>query len=576
MTLAAPERREGKLVLPDLLHARPANLFVRVASERVAEVRVRCGEKLANAKSILEVLALGAARGATIELEAEGPDAEQALDELTRLVLANFDADLVPETGAGAAPGIGIGAALLWEAPAHDDGPVDVAARFTEARAGLEALLTSLAPTERELLIPERAILAEVEPRIAARVAAGEAFAAAVEAETESVQTDLFLDVRMRLLGSGVVASSDAPSVLVVESLPPSLVASLPPSVVGIVSAIGEQEEAHGVGSTSHAAILARSRGIPLAYVDGSVTACIATGDRVVVDTLDSPARVWVAPGEKLLAEATARLRAFVDERARREAALAQLELPVALRVNVSRADEAWPPAARGVGLLRTELVFAGHAREPTVAEQTAAYRAVVDRASGHPVSVRVFDAGRDKPLPWLPVTSGADSGVELLFAHEAVLKAQLEAIFAAGAKALLPLVRSAADVERARSLAPPGLAIGAMIETEAAVARAAEIAAAADFVSIGSNDLTADVLGIARSSWEQGLAPRVREAIATIVQCARDAGKSLTVCGELAAHPEGARMLVAAGVSALSVPPSAVTDVAFALASPLPSKEAP
>ncbi len=569
------------LVLPDLLHARPANLFVRVASEHAADVKVRCGAKQANAKSILEVLALGAARGATIELEASGDDAEEALENLARLVLANFDADLVPETGAGAAPGIGIGAALLWEPPADDDGPVDVAARFAQARAGLETLLAELSPAERDLLIPERAILAELEPRIVSRIAAGEAFASAVEVETGSVHTDLFLDVRMRLLGGGVVASGDAPRILVVESLPPSVVASLPACVVGIVSAIGEQEEAHGVGSTSHAAILARSRGIPLAYVDGSVTACIAAGDRVVVDTLEVPARVWVDPSEKLLAEATARHRAFLEEQARRERALRRLELPVQIRVNVSRAGETWPDLARGVGLLRTELVFAAHVREPSVAEQTAAYHAVVSRANGHPVSVRVFDAGRDKPLPWLPVSPGAPSdaasGVGLLFAHETVLKAQLEAIFAAGAKALLPLVRSAADVERARRLAPSGLAVGAMIETSAAVEAAAEIAAAADFVSIGSNDLTADVLGIARSSWEQGLGPKVREAIAKTVQHARNAGKEVTVCGELAAHAEGARMLVDLGVTALSVPPAAVSDVAYALAaSPLPSKEAP
>lgn len=568
------------LVLPDLLHARPANLFVRVASEHAADVRVRCGAKQANAKSILEVLALGAARGATIELEASGDDAEQALENLARLVLANFDADLVPETGAGAAPGIGIGAAHLWQPP-NDGDRVDVPARFAEARAGLEALLAQLSPGERELLVPERAILAEVEPRILARIAAGAAFASAVEAETGSVQTDLFLDVRMRLLGGGVTIEGDEARVLVVESLPPSVVAALPACVVGIVSAVGEQEEAHGVGSTSHAAILARSRGIPLAYVDGSVTACIADGDRVVVDTLEAPARVWVDPSEKLLAEATARQRAFLEQQARREALAAELKLPVDIRANVSRVGETWPDLARGVGLLRTELLFAAHVREPSVTEQTAAYRAVVERANGHPVSVRVFDAGRDKPLPWLPVSPGAPSdaasGVGLLFEHEPVLAAQLAAIFAAGAKALLPLVRSAADVERARRLAPSGLAIGAMIETAAAVDAAADIAAVADFVSIGSNDLTADVLGIARSSWEQGLLPEVREAIARTVQYARNAGKEVTVCGELAAHAEGARMLVDLGVTALSVPPAAVSDVAYALAaSPLPSKEAP
>jgi phosphoenolpyruvate-protein kinase (PTS system EI component) len=92
------------------------------------------------------------------------------------------------------------------------------------------------------------------------------------------------------------------------------------------------------------------------------------------------------------------------------------------------------------------------------------------------------------------------------------------------------------------------------MIETAEAAAAVASIAAAADFVSIGTNDLTASVLGSARAGADRGLEPAVVDAVRSIVAGARAHGREVTVCGELAAHPEGARVLVSLGVSALSV----------------------
>ena len=226
--------------------------------------------------------------------------------------------------------------------------------------------------------------------------------------------------------------------------------------------------------------------------------------------------------------------------------------------MNVSHPDEPIPEHARGVGLVRTELVFAAYPTEPTVPQQAAVYTKLVRSASGHPVTVRLFDAGGDKPLHFLGGPTALERGAALLFHHEDLLTRQLLAIGEAAAegpaRALIPLCRDARDVERVRQLGPPGLSVGAMIETREAVDCIDEIAATADFLSIGTNDLTASVLGETRAATERGLEPAVRDAIERVVAAARRHGREITVCGELSAHEEGARWLVGIGVNALSV----------------------
>jgi phosphotransferase system HPr (HPr) family protein len=562
-----------KLVLPDALHARPANLLVRVASEHPATVRVAFGGRVADAKSIIDVLALGAARGDAIDLEVSGDGASDCERALVALVEGNFDADLVPDTGEGAVAGVAVGRArVLDDAAPADDAPITE--RFARARRELEALVASLPERERALFVPELAILADLEPRVRARVAAGEAIRDAVVAETTLTQTDLFLDARARLLGDVPVAhAGDGTEIVVVARVvAPSLVASLPPSVVGLVSGRGDAPT-HGSGGTSHAAILARSRGIPMAFVDDAIVDTIPDGDMVVLDTTVSPARVWVDPSAKLLAEARARCDELARAEGDRRARLAELaaRAPVAVRVNVSAASEPIPEGAAGVGLVRTELVFASSRRAPSRVEQGAAYRAITAAGRGAPVTIRLFDAGGDKPVEWLSSSDAELRGVALLFEHPSVLEEQLAAIAeardAGPARALVPLVAGPDDVRRVRALAPPGLPIGAMIETREAVAEVDAIAAVSDFLSVGTNDLTASILGGPRAGADRGLDPRVLDAVAAIVRAARAHGREVTVCGELAAHPVGGRRLAALGVTALSVAVPAFASVLEGLA---------
>jgi phosphoenolpyruvate-protein kinase (PTS system EI component) len=172
-------------------------------------------------------------------------------------------------------------------------------------------------------------------------------------------------------------------------------------------------------------------------------------------------------------------------------------------------------------------------------------------------VTARLWDAGGDKPLAWLPSNDPGARGAALLFDHPAILHTQLAAIARAAeranVRALIPMTRDASDVQAVRRRVPK-VSVGAMIETPEAARDVDAIAEAADFVCIGTNDLASLVLGVARSDASQALDPRVLALVARIVESAHARGKRVTICGEVAADERGARILVGLGVDALSV----------------------
>jgi phosphotransferase system HPr (HPr) family protein len=589
-----------KVLLPDALHARPANLLVRLAAQHPATVRLQKGPRCADARKILDVLALGAAKGEEIEIIAEGEGAEGAILAIAELVARNFDADLVPERGSGAVEGIAIGRALVVTVKARASA-VDPLERATghherarlavaEARAlaELDALISALPPEEKALFEPERAIVREVAAEAAARVEQGETCEQAVVALTENAPIDLIVDARARLLEAladdepmaGALARAAALGeevVVVAEVLTPSLVANMPPRVRGIV-AVDDDPEA-GRLRTSHAAILARGRELPLALVPSHVAMAIAEGDVVVVDTTEAPARVWVAPSQALVDDARARRSRRWTDAVNVAEALGRVSaaLGVELLVNVGSRHDRVPEGAAGVGLLRTELLFAGRGTAPSESDQVAALLAVAKAARGAAVTIRLWDAGGDKPLPWLPAKDAGvlgARGAALLFAHPAVLETQLAAIAKTATRTpvrtLIPMTRSAGDVMAVRaSLASRGGAavhVGAMIETPEAASDAGAIAAAADFVCIGTNDLASFVLGVERTDARQALDPRVLALVARVVEHVRAQGKGVTVCGEIAADPLGARVLIGLGVTGLSVAPPRLAETVHAL----------
>jgi phosphoenolpyruvate-protein kinase (PTS system EI component) len=358
----------------------------------------------------------------------------------------------------------------------------------------------------------------------------------------------------------------------VTENLVPSHVALAPGSIVGIVASRPEGQTGRAALSTSHAAILARGRGLPLAIVPQHVTQAVVDDEWIVVDATEQDARVWVAPSEALLHEARQKRAAQRDdENARSEAALGKLEhLGVAVRVNIGALAEVVPKGAEGVGLVRTELLFAGRRQAPDDRDLVHAFSSIAKAAGGSPVVIRLYDAGGDKPLAWLPPPDDDPDarGIALLLRHPEMCKAQLRAVGRLvpehDVRVLIPLTRDAGDVHAVRRLAPdpaPPILVGAMIETPDAVEKADAIAAASDFVCIGTNDLTASL-----GPGEPLVGRRVLALVERILKAAKEHARTVTVCGEMAADPRGARVLVGLGVHALSVSPNKLVSIKDAL----------
>jgi phosphoenolpyruvate-protein kinase (PTS system EI component) len=249
----------------------------------------------------------------------------------------------------------------------------------------------------------------------------------------------------------------------------------------------------------------------------------------------------------------------------------------IAVLANVAGAAElrlAFDAGAEGVGLLRTELAFLQADTWPTQAQHRRALEPVLRGLAGRPATVRVLDYGGDKLPPFLD--GARERGIELLLQAPEALAAQLRAILecAAGSevRVLVPMVGSTDELEAvattlraaADSVDMPLPPLGPMIETPRAAAIADALAERADFLSIGTNDLTAATLEADRFAPGAGVAhhPRVLAAIAASVRAARRAGIPIEVCGEAASDPVALPLLVGMGVDELSVGASRVGTV--------------
>jgi multiphosphoryl transfer protein len=492
------------------------------------------------------------------------------------------------KTGLSAVEGVAIGHAVVWASdPASPREAGTVAEEharllrsIARAKSGIEELVRLLPRAEAELFEPELAILDELGPALLARVDAGEGPEDAVNDVLSVGLTDLLADARARLLDGlardhrsveSLLDGRDGERVLVTEMLTPSVVASLPSRVIGIVAVA--EDDAQRTGLASHAVILARSRDIPVVFVRADVARAIRDDDVVVFDTTVAPASLFVSPTDAVARDAHARRDAWVRSRLEDETKVTEplTHLGVEIRVNIGSLHEYVPMSAQGIGLVRTELVFSNHERTPSEAEQYGALRAIARRAGDWPVVARLFDAGADKDLPWLRAPPGSGArGIALLTMYPDLLDAQLRALQRVAARAdvrvLLPFVSDASEVEGIRERSGGRLPVGAMIETPEAVTRAEAIAAASDFVCVGTNDLFAIVTGQGRVDTALSPDRRVLRMVDHVVAVSHARGRQVCVCGELAGDPHGARVLVGLGVDALSVATGRFTKTKLSL----------
>ena len=375
------------------------------------------------------------------------------------------------------------------------------------------------------------------------------------------------------------VPVSDTPFVLVAEDLSPADTAGLDlDKTLAIVTSQG--------GPTSHTAILARARGI-VAVVSAAGADDLKNGETVIVNAAESTITTESSDEQVAAAEA-AKAKAAKAKELRGKPGATKDGYHIPLLANVGKPSDgktALEYGAEGVGLFRSEFLFIGNAEPPSVEEQTKAYAELLAQFPGKKVVIRMLDAGADKPLPFLtpedePNPALGLRGLRTLRTHMNVLEGQLKALAAADAQTdadLWVMAPMVADAHEAAYFVKLGKSfglkkVGVMAEVPSIALMADQVAKVADFVSIGTNDLTQYTLAADRTlgsvaNYQTAWHPAVLRAIKLIADAGNANGMPVGVCGEAAADPDLAVVLTGIGVNSLSMTPVALDDVRAELA---------
>ncbi|MGN7965507.1 phosphoenolpyruvate--protein phosphotransferase [Microbacterium sp. 22179] len=383
---------------------------------------------------------------------------------------------------------------------------------------------------------------------------------------------------RLRGVEAPGVPNPGHPFVLVARDLAPADTALLDlDQVLALITSDG--------GPTSHTAILAREKGI-VAIVGATEAAALATGTTVIVDA--AAGIVTADPAQDALDRAAQRAaeRASADAAPATPGALAD-GTAIPLLANLGKpadAADAVERGAEGVGLFRTEFLFLSATQAPTIAQQRESYRELLAAFPGKKVVVRMLDAGADKPLAFLNDAHEENPalglrGLRSLRASEDILREQLTALAEADAATsadlwvMAPMVTTVEETAYFTGLAREyGLkTAGVMVEVPASALLADRVLAHADFASIGTNDLTqytmaADRLLGSVASFQDPWHPAVLRLVREVGAAGSRLGKPVGICGEAAADPLLAVVLVGLGATSLSMAPAALADVRHAL----------
>lgn len=527
-------------------------------------------------------------------------------------------------SGSAASPGITMAPAFRLQAGKikfEEDGqdPKAEAKLFstalTEAARQLDKLKANLqtrAPNEAAILhaqkqlLQDELVLTDSEKFIVNGKSAAWSFHQAIEKQIESLKTvdnerlrariaDL-IDVRDRVLALMVPAVSavDYPEtdfILMAKDLTPSQTAGLQGlKVRGICTELG--------GPNSHMAILARALGIPAVVGLGEgELANIEDGDLIIVDPQASS--IYVDPDEATQKNGEEWIEQWDQIRKaegaqKHKAARTRDGRLINVVCNIANPEDAklvLENGGEGVGLLRTEFLFESSAAEPTVAEQCESLKAIAQELGSRQLIVRTADIGGDKPVSWMHIPHEDNPflgmrGIRLSFKYEDMFRRQLEAIYktaiwqketagSTGIHIMFPMIGRMSEWKKARDIAEnvrlqvnaPQLPLGIMIEVPSAVMVADHLAKEVDFFSIGSNDLTQYTLAIDRMHPDlcceaDSYHPTLLKMIEMTVKAAQAHGKWVGVCGNSAANPNLATLLVGLGVKELSVSPTNVAAV--------------
>lgn len=588
---------------------------VATSSLKLLTLGAKEGDEITLRASGEEAEAALAAVGDYLSAPGHGGEAASPGPVPESLPSAPPSAPVVAGQGLGVSPGRAIGPVFVLRQPelTPEAGTIGAAAIPAETARALAAQ-TAVAQRCREggdaaarTVLEALADLAGDEDwaaRIAARIAGGAPALAAILASGDEIAREIAaLDdayaaaraedmraatqlVALEVQGKQPVSLADAPdgAVVVAEELAAIHLGHGLSRLAGVVTARG--------AATGHAAILLRAAGVPAVFGAGAALARYeaaqtlaldgATGE-VIADPGPDALRAWHAA----IAEARAEARALDALRDRPPVTRDGVAVTLAANIgSVEDAERAREAGAMGIGLFRTEFLFLDRPDLPGEEEQLAAYSRVLELFPDHDVIIRTLDIGGDKPARSIPVPREDNPflglrGIRLCLARPEVFRIQLRALLRAAPKGrlmvMLPMVADVSEIRQTRDLiaqaraelAAEGrehgdFALGIMIETPAAVFRATDLAAEADFFSVGTNDLTQYVMAADRTN--PGVAglcradhPAVLAAIAQAAAAATAAGRLTGVCGEAAGDPALIPFLLRAGVRELSMTPAAL-----------------
>jgi phosphocarrier protein FPr len=626
------------------LHARPAAVLANLARKFASDIWVQRGDGRANAKSLTSVMNLDIRYNDKVNLVAQGSDAQDAINSLVPLILSGLGEEgssapapasrIVAEIarpapvrrsedpnlvlGVTASPGFAVGIVFQVRhqdlaVPETADEPqaeeLKLADALETSRRQLEALQYQLHgqadANKAAIFAAHQEVLddPELHDMVRSAILKGKSAAFAwqqminTQAEQLAKMSNALLAARaadVRDVGQRVMQNLtgigprkiDAPvnSILVAEELTPSDTANLDRSkVLGVCTTLG--------GATSHAAIIARSLGIPAVAGIEPKALDIPDGTPVILDGTRASLRLNPSV-EEMARLKTRQERLATKKKADLENAAAPAVTTDGCQVEVvtnigglSDAVKGVSLGGEGVGLLRTEFLFQDRDIAPTEDEQFKAYSDIA-RALGpsRPLVIRTLDVGGDKPLTYLPIAKEenpflGERGIRVGLNRPEVLRTQLRAVLrAASAGKLLvmfPMVatltewraaKAMFDEERAKLGVEP-IPVGIMVEIPAAAVMAEQFAREADFFSVGTNDLTQYTLAMDRghpklASQVDALNPAVLQLIALAVKGAQEHGRWVGICGGIAGDSQAVPILIGLGVKELSVSVPAIPAI--------------
>jgi len=569
------------------------------------------------AQAAIDAIAHELTREAQGEVEQQKP-ARQTSSLATQAAASPAGEPLAPNTLAGvcASPGIAVGKLVRW-----DDADVDPPEQASGTSAAESRLLDkAIATVDADLdtvvrdasqrgavgeagifavhrvLLEDPTLLDAARDLISLGKSAGFAWREAIRAQIgilskveDALLAERAADLRdidkrvLRALGYTNASARALPdeAVLAAEEFTPSDLSTLDRSrVTALVMSRG--------GATSHAAILARQAGIPALVAVGDALNAIPAGTQVVVNA--TTGRLEFAPTDVDVERARVERSRLADvreanRRTSQQAAVTSDGRAIEVAANIATLDDAKTAVDNGadaVGLLRTELLFIHRASAPTVDEHRESYQGIVEALNGRTAIIRTLDVGADKEVDYLTLPPEPNPalglrGIRLAQVRPDLLDDQLRGLLAVqplgAVRILLPMVTDVGELirirkridELARELGrTQPIEVGVMIEVPSAALLADQLAQHADFLSIGTNDLTQYTLAMDRcqadlAAQADGLHPAVLRLIAATVQGADKHGKWVGVCGALAGDPLAMPLLVGLGVTELSVDPVSV-----------------